>query len=74
MALEFNRQLKDRVQQLRHELPQAALTYVDVYSAKYVLIGAAKEQGIQNPKGDFQEKYSCCMILCFQKLEGIMGS
>ena len=45
VAQEYNRQLKDRVLQLRTELPLAALTYVDVYSAKYELISRAKDLG-----------------------------
>ncbi|XP_058093747.1 GDSL esterase/lipase At5g14450 [Magnolia sinica] len=49
VAQEFNRQLKDRVSQLRGILPQAALTYVDVYSAKYGLITNAKKQGFVEP-------------------------
>ncbi|OWM71497.1 hypothetical protein CDL15_Pgr005684 [Punica granatum] len=49
MASEFNRQLKEKVGQLRRQLPEAALTYIDVYSAKYGLIGAAKEQGFGDP-------------------------
>ncbi|KAF7129793.1 hypothetical protein RHSIM_Rhsim10G0017300 [Rhododendron simsii] len=44
MAVEFNRQLKDRVNKLRAELPLAALTYVDVYTAKYGLISNTKNQ------------------------------
>ncbi|PKI79142.1 hypothetical protein CRG98_000434 [Punica granatum] len=54
MASEFNRQLKEKVGQLRRQLPEAALTYIDVYSAKYGLIGAAKEQGKETKK-DFYE-------------------
>lgn len=45
IAIEFNRQLKDRVIKLRAELPQAAITYVDVYAAKYGLISNAKTEG-----------------------------
>ena len=45
MAMEFNRQLKDKVKKLRTQLPNAALTYVDVYSAKYGLISNTKNQG-----------------------------
>ncbi|KAH0984658.1 hypothetical protein GBA52_011835 [Prunus armeniaca] len=37
--------LKDRVIKLRAELPQAAITYVDVYAAKYGLISSAKTEG-----------------------------
>ena len=44
-SIEFNRKLKDRVIKLRAELPHAALTYVDIYAAKYKLIGNAKKQG-----------------------------
>ncbi|XP_077227339.1 GDSL esterase/lipase At5g14450-like isoform X2 [Tasmannia lanceolata] len=45
VAQEFNRQLKDRMTQLRQQLPSAALIYVDVYSTKYRLISEAKKQG-----------------------------
>ena len=45
VAQEFNRQLKDTVLQLRTELPLAAFTYVDVYSAKFELISHAKDLG-----------------------------
>ena len=37
LAREFNEQLKVAVVQLRKELHGAALTYVDVYAAKYSL-------------------------------------
>lgn len=47
LAIEFNRQLKDRVTKLRAELPLAAITYVDVYAAKYNLISSTKDQGTQ---------------------------
>lgn len=47
MAIEFNRQLRDRVIKLRVELPQAAITYVDAYAAKYGLISNAKNEGTQ---------------------------
>uniref|UniRef100_A0A2P2K9T8 Alpha-L-fucosidase 3-like n=2 Tax=Rhizophora mucronata TaxID=61149 RepID=A0A2P2K9T8_RHIMU len=43
----FNRQLKDVVVQLRKELPEAALTYVDVYSLKYNLITHARKYGFK---------------------------
>ncbi|GFZ19066.1 GDSL-like Lipase/Acylhydrolase superfamily protein [Actinidia rufa] len=49
MAMEFNRQLKDKVNKLRTQLPNAALTYVDVYSAKYGLISNTKNQGFTDP-------------------------
>ncbi|XAR51926.1 Alpha-L-fucosidase [Bertholletia excelsa] len=49
IAQEFNRQLKDRVTRLRKELPQASVTYVDIYAAKYGLISSAKKQGFEDP-------------------------
>ncbi|XP_059657055.1 GDSL esterase/lipase At3g27950-like [Cornus florida] len=49
VAQEFNRQLKDRVSQLRAQLLYAAFTYVDVYSAKYAVISNAKNQGFDDP-------------------------
>ncbi|XP_057481923.1 GDSL esterase/lipase At5g14450-like [Actinidia eriantha] len=49
IAVEFNKQLNDRVIQLRAKLPQAALTYVDIYAAKYGLISNAKNQGFEDP-------------------------
>ncbi|KAL0351058.1 UNVERIFIED_CONTAM: GDSL esterase/lipase [Sesamum radiatum] len=49
IALEFNRQLKARVNTLRAELPHAALTYVDIYSAKYHLISNTKIYGFRDP-------------------------
>ncbi|XP_062105616.1 GDSL esterase/lipase At5g14450-like [Humulus lupulus] len=45
MAKEFNRQLKRKVSELRAQLPLAALTYVDMYAAKYSLISNAKKLG-----------------------------
>ncbi|KAL2523284.1 GDSL esterase/lipase [Forsythia ovata] len=49
MAVEFNRQLKTRVEKLRQELPRAALIYVDIYTAKYHLIRNAKYYGFMDP-------------------------
>ncbi|KAK9224965.1 hypothetical protein WN943_010005 [Citrus x changshan-huyou] len=49
MAQEFNRQLKDKVSQLRLQLPYGAFTYVDVYSVKYALISNAQNQGFVDP-------------------------
>lgn len=45
MAIEFNKQLKERVVKLRSELPEAAIIYVDVYAAKYDLISKVKDLG-----------------------------
>lgn len=49
MAIEFNKQLKDAVQKLRTKLPEAAITYVDLYAAKSGLISKAKSQGWAEP-------------------------
>ncbi|XP_060171809.1 GDSL esterase/lipase At3g27950-like [Lycium barbarum] len=49
VAREFNKQLKDRISHLRAELPHAAFTYVDIYSAKYQLISSAKKEGFGDP-------------------------
>lgn len=46
VAQEFNRQLKDGLYRLRTQLPDAVLTYVDIYSAKYALISEAEKHGI----------------------------
>ncbi|KAE8655750.1 GDSL esterase/lipase [Hibiscus syriacus] len=45
VAMEFNRQLKDKIYQLREQHPFARFTYVDVYSAKYTLISDAMNLG-----------------------------
>lgn len=45
MAVEFNKHLKERVVKLRTELAEAAITYVDVYAAKYGLISNTKNEG-----------------------------
>lgn len=45
VAVEFNKQLKDRIIQLRTKLPNAALTHVDMFAAKHQLISDAKNQG-----------------------------
>lgn len=45
LALRFNTMLNETVVRLRSELPFANLTYVDVYSVKYLLISHAKENG-----------------------------
>ncbi|XWS34707.1 hypothetical protein CRYUN_Cryun21dG0060900 [Craigia yunnanensis] len=65
VAQEFNRQLKEGVIQLRMQLPDAVLTYVDIYSARYSLISEAKKYGFANPLS------YCCGhypdILCWGK-------
>jgi hypothetical protein len=45
VAQYFNGRLKEAVVQLRKNLPEAVITYVDVYSVKYTLITQAKKYG-----------------------------
>ncbi|XP_012479303.1 GDSL esterase/lipase At3g26430 [Gossypium raimondii] len=45
----FNRGLKKIVEQLRKNLPHAAITYVDVYSVKYSLISQGRKHGFKHP-------------------------
>jgi len=42
----FNKRLKETVEKLREELPEAKITYVDVYRVKYTLISNAEKYGI----------------------------
>ncbi|XP_039065451.1 GDSL esterase/lipase At5g14450-like [Hibiscus syriacus] len=49
LSQEFNKQLKDRVSQLRDKLHGARLIYVDIYSAKYTLINEAHKYGFVDP-------------------------
>ncbi|XP_058739424.1 GDSL esterase/lipase At5g14450-like [Vicia villosa] len=51
LAKDFNKKLKDKVVELRTLLPNASLTYVDMYSAKYELISNAKKSGFVEPSG-----------------------
>lgn len=51
VAREFNKQLKDKLSQLRTQLHHAVLIYVDIYTAKYTLISEAKKQGFVSPLG-----------------------
>ncbi|KAK7839535.1 gdsl esterase/lipase [Quercus suber] len=48
LAQEFNKQLKDKVFQLRTQLHHAVLIYVDIYTAKYTLISEAEKQERRN--------------------------
>lgn len=41
----FNSKLKEAVVQLRKELPEATIVYVDVYKVKYTLISNAQKYG-----------------------------
>lgn len=45
LAQFFNHKLKDLVDELREELSNIAITYVDIYKARYTLISQANENG-----------------------------
>uniref|UniRef100_A0A7N0VKE6 Uncharacterized protein n=1 Tax=Kalanchoe fedtschenkoi TaxID=63787 RepID=A0A7N0VKE6_KALFE len=50
MAKEFNKQLMEKVAQLRTQLPLAAITYVDVHAAKMDLIANSSSHGFVDPR------------------------
>lgn len=64
VAQEFNKQLKDRISQLRVDHLGAKLIYVDVYSAKYSLISEANKYGFVDPSiyrcGNSGDYYVLC--------------
>ncbi|XP_027368349.1 esterase-like [Abrus precatorius] len=49
VAKYFNHKLKEALAQLRKDFPQAAITYVDVYSPKYSLFTNPKKYGFEVP-------------------------
>ncbi|KAK1386846.1 alpha-L-fucosidase 3 [Heracleum sosnowskyi] len=49
LAQSFNSVLKSAVDQLRSELPEAAVTYVDIYSAYYSLYTEPQKYGFERP-------------------------
>lgn len=61
MAKKFNKQLKRSVIRLREQLPDAALTYVDVFAAKYKLIRNAKNEGHTETQNF---NFFCCFGCC----------
>ncbi|XWS69097.1 hypothetical protein CRYUN_Cryun04dG0150000 [Craigia yunnanensis] len=64
VAQEFNKQLKDRVSQLRAELLGARLIYVDIYSAKYSLISEANKYGFVGPFINCCGHFGDYQVLC----------
>lgn len=69
VAQYFNCGLKEVVAQLRKELPEAVLTYVDVYSVKYLLISQPKKHGnedLDQSKENghfFYTIFNCCIYI-----------
>ncbi|KAJ8773567.1 hypothetical protein K2173_005813 [Erythroxylum novogranatense] len=54
VAKYFNRELKKIVVQLRKELPEAAITYVEIYSLKYSLFSHTRKNGFK------ESTRACC--------------
>ncbi|KAL7166662.1 hypothetical protein ACSBR2_037347 [Camellia fascicularis] len=52
MSNEYNRQLKEKVNKLKVELPEAALTYVDLYTPVHELLTTYNKLGLENPTFD----------------------
>ncbi|MCL7040258.1 hypothetical protein MKW94_017770 [Papaver nudicaule] len=64
----FNSRLLEMVIKLRKDLPSAAITYIDVYKVKYLLISQAKRHGFEHPlraccghggKYNFNPRHGC---------------
>uniref|UniRef100_A0A803M722 Uncharacterized protein n=2 Tax=Chenopodium quinoa TaxID=63459 RepID=A0A803M722_CHEQI len=51
VAKEFNKQLKNRISELRTQLHDSLFVYDDIYSAKYSLISESKKYGFVDPLG-----------------------
>lgn len=64
VAQEFNRQLKERVLNLRAQLSDAVLTYVDLYTAKYTLISEAEKYGFSDPLAQCCGSYGDSPLHC----------
>lgn len=76
IAVEFNKQLKQAVMELRTQLPQAALTY-DLYGARHGLISHDKEQGDHHqntPSVSFPQSYHYSHLSHVTFLNRICGS
>ncbi|KAI3939850.1 hypothetical protein MKW98_029626 [Papaver atlanticum] len=83
IAQYFNRRLNETVVRLRKELPSSAITYVDVYKVKYLLISKAKKYGFKQPlraccghggKYNYNSKYGCGAKMKVNGTEIVVGS
>lgn len=82
VAQYFNLRLKEAIIQLRNVLPLAAITYVDVYSAKYSLISQAKKLGNSIPPSSlhifswffsFFLNHCIILVLIIYRMESMAG-
>ncbi|GFY88214.1 GDSL-like Lipase/Acylhydrolase superfamily protein [Actinidia rufa] len=67
VAQVFNKQLKDRIYQLKTKFQDASLIYVDIFNAKYSLISEAKEHGFIDPLGHCCGHHGDYIVDCGQK-------
>ncbi|TKY56152.1 Esterase protein [Spatholobus suberectus] len=83
VAQNFNQNLKEALAQLRKDLPSAAITYVDVYSAKYSLFTNPKKYGFELPlvaccgyggKYNFSNSVGCGGIIKVNGTDIFVGS
>ncbi|KAL9246523.1 hypothetical protein vseg_020046 [Gypsophila vaccaria] len=73
VAQEFNRQLKTKISDLRIQLKDSYLVYVDIYSAKHSLISEAATHGFVDPLGYCCKHMAHAGLYCWDK-EKINGN
>ncbi|XXG57040.1 hypothetical protein AAC387_Pa03g4296 [Persea americana] len=83
LAQNFNKRLNQTVVQLRKDLPLAAFTYADVYSAKYNLFKQPEKYGFEHPlmvccgtggKYNFNRNARCGEFIVVNGTETIVGA
>ncbi|KNA25712.1 hypothetical protein SOVF_003330 [Spinacia oleracea] len=67
VAKEFNRQLKNKISELRTQLQNSLLVYVDIYSAKYSLVTESKKYGFVDPLGYCCKHVGNSSLHCWNK-------
>lgn len=79
----FNHKLREAVLQLRKDLPLAAITYVDIYTAKYSMFSQPRKYGFEQPlitccgyggKYNFNSSYGCGETISVDNRTFIVGS
>ncbi|KAK7373157.1 hypothetical protein VNO80_06555 [Phaseolus coccineus] len=83
VAQSFNQNLKEALVHLRKDLPLAAITYVDIYSAKYSLFSNPKKYGFELPhvaccgyggKYNFSNSVGCGETIKVNDIDIFVGS